>query len=246
MKNTISKRALELYEATRKSTPKLLNSAASSLHLYGEVGVDFTPASVIEALNELEGARAVTVFVNSPGGDYFSGKTIYSALSRFAKSHKVTAVVDGIAASAAALFTMAAPRIEMSPGATMMVHEVSGPAYGRAQDLESMAASMRVENEQLVGIYQRRTGMPMEKVTEMVANETYMTAEQAVELHFADGIHGAPAPMEKPPRTPRNDAGIAKRIVNLRIQMLKSGPASTSPGPAPAATKTAVSPESKS
>lgn len=223
----LNPRAQELYESSRKATPRLVNSAASAVYLYGVVGQDFTAASVVEALAELERTKGpVTLFVNSPGGDYFAGKAIHAALARFARSHKMMAVVDGVAASAASLLVMAAPRIEMSPGSTMMVHEVHGTAVGRAQDLEAQAALIRAENEQLAGLYAKRTGMDHEKVMGLLAAETWFTAEQAVEQKFADGIAGEPPKAAK--TSPKNQAALMKRANDIRINALRASASSTS------------------
>jgi ATP-dependent protease ClpP protease subunit len=194
-----------------------VNAASSSLYLYGVVGQDFDAASVAESLAQLGSARGpVTLYVNSPGGSFFDGKAIHAAIGRFAKGHKVTGVVDGVAASAASLLLMAAPRIEMSPGSSLMVHEVHAIASGRASDLEAQAALVRAENAQLAGIYAQRTGKSVEDVLAMLASgDTWFTAEAAVESRFADGIAGQKA-------TPKNSAETTRRLRNVRITALRA------------------------
>jgi ATP-dependent protease ClpP protease subunit len=190
------------------------------MHLYGVIGMDVRSADVAGALAEAKGP--LTVYVNSPGGDYFEGKAIFSALARYAQRNKLTVVVDGVAASSASFIAMAATRIEMSPSASLMVHEVHGGAAGRAQDLEAAAALIRGENQTLASIYSKRTGIPVDQVAAMLANgDTWFSAEEAVAQHFADGIEG-----EKPaPRPPPRNA-LTKRIQNLRINALQASLAS--------------------
>jgi ATP-dependent Clp endopeptidase proteolytic subunit ClpP len=213
----IDPKAQALFDSSRRSVPRLFNAATQSMHLYGVVGLDIRASDVAGALAESKGP--LTLYLNSPGGDFFDGKAIFSALSRYASRNKVTAIVDGVAASAASLIAMAATRIEMSPSASMMIHEVHGGAAGRAQDLEATAALIRAENGQLAAIYASRTGKPVEEVSSMLAaGDTWMTAEEAVSQKFADGIAGQePAPKKK---SPRNDAEITKRITALRVQTL--------------------------
>lgn len=213
----INSKAQALFDASRKAAPRLFNAATQTMHLYGVVGVDIRSADVAGALAEAKGP--LTLYVNSPGGDYFDGKAIHSALSRYAQRNKVTAVVDGVAASAASLLAMAATRIEMSPSASMMVHEVHGGASGRAQDLEATAALIRAENQTLASIYAKRTGKSVEDILAMLSTgDSWFSAEEAVAQKFADGIAGQePAPIKK---SPRNDAEITKRITAIRAQAL--------------------------
>lgn len=212
----LSERAKKLFEQTRKATPHLFNAATQSLHLYGVVGLDIRSADVAGALAEARGP--ITLFVNSPGGDYFDAKAIYSALSRYAAKHKVTAVVDGVAASAASLLAMAATRIEVAPAASMMIHEVHGGASGRAQDLEATAALIRAENETLAGIYAKRTGRSADEVLALLAQgDTWMSAEEAVAQKFADALYGQePAPK----KNIKNDAALMRRVNALRASAM--------------------------
>ena len=237
----ISPLARERYEQTRKRRPPrtgLYNLASAGveteLYLYGFVGIGgdmgFTAAEVAQALTAMEGTTdPVTVYVNSPGGSYDDARAIYNALSRFSRTHKVKALVDGVAASAASFLIYGAPRVEMGPGTSMMVHEIHGGAFGRASDLEARAALIHQENGQLAGLYARKTGKTVKAVLDLLAAETWFTAEQAVEEGFADAVaggHGAP---------PKNVASpdLRQRIANLRIVNLRrSASAPGDPGPA--------------
>jgi ATP-dependent Clp protease, protease subunit len=193
--NTFSPKLFAAWK--RKEAPALVNKKGdeAALYLYDVIGSDpifggIAAKDVVAALQDASSSKSLTVFINSIGGDFFEGKAIYAALARFAESHKVTAVVDGLAASAASLIAMAAPRVEMAPDATMMVHEVHGGKFGRSSDLRALADMMEAENATLTGIYQRRTGIDGEKIASMLAAETWLTASQAVEQKFADAIYG--------------------------------------------------------
>jgi ATP-dependent Clp endopeptidase proteolytic subunit ClpP len=241
MTTKISPLARERFEQTRRKRPspsRLYNLAGggsdTEIYLYGYVGVGgdmgFTAAEVSEALAALENtADQVAVYVNSPGGSYDDGRAIYNMLARFAQTHRLKAVVDGVAASAASFLLYGAPRVEMNPGTSMMIHEVHGGKYGRAQDLEAQAKLIRQETEQLAGIYARKTGKSSAAILKLLAAETWFTAEQAIEERFADALVGARVTATNTART--DDA--RRRATNLRIANLcRSAGAPSDPGPA--------------
>ena len=179
------------------TTPVLLNRSSpteASLHLYGAVGMDITAQDVATALKSAAGVKNLNLFVDSPGGDLMTGKAIYAQLSRFAKDAKVTATVDGLAASSASFMIMAAQRIVMAPEATMMVHEAHSVVAGRSSDLRKLADILDAENQNLVAIYAKRTGLAEAQVAELLAAETWMNADQAVASGFADQVLEEPKP----------------------------------------------------
>lgn len=188
------------------AAPVMVNTAGgvATILLYGVVGDEITDRAVADALARAQGASAIRLYVNSPGGDYFMGKAIFAQLARAAAACPLTAHVDSLAASAASFLLMAAPRIEMAPEATLMVHEVWTVAAGRASDLEASAQLLRMETDNLAAIYAKRTGLDVAKVAEMLAAETWLSAQDAVSLRFADCISAPPAAM--PVRDEGNDA----------------------------------------
>lgn len=134
---------------------------------------------------DLEGHSGnITVRINSPGGDVFAGVAIYNMLNEH--EGEVTIKVDGIAASIASLISMAGDKIVMLPGSMMMVHNPWTFAAGNAEDLEQVVESLKKCGESMLPIYVARTGLDEEKVKELLKAETWMTAEDAVELGFAD------------------------------------------------------------
>lgn len=225
MSLTLAPRALELFNRCRKPAPRLFN-AADAIYVYDVIGLGGVQAKDISDSLQAAKGPSLKVFINSPGGDYFEGKAIYSLLSRYAETHRVEAVVDGLAASAASLIAMAAPTVTMSPNSTMMIHEVQGMAAGRASDLEERARLIRAETGQMAAIYSRKTGLSVEHVSQMLAAETYMTAEEAVSSHFADRVSGSPTASASP-----DLSTLDHRILSLRVQAL-AGPAPKRTGPA--------------
>jgi ATP-dependent Clp protease protease subunit len=167
------------------------------LWIYDVIGEDWwtgggvTAQKVIDALAQLKGVQTLNVFINSPGGDTFEGKTILTNLQRF--DGDVVVHVDGVAASAASFIAMAGDRIIMAPHANMMIHEASSIAFGRAEDMRAKAELLDLQNSDMADIYAARTKRPAAEMLEMMAAETWMSAQQAVDNGFADEVTAPPA-----------------------------------------------------
>ena len=131
----------------------------------------------------------VTLRINSDGGDVFEASAMLQAIrERQADGHTVTAMVDGIAASAASLLAAACDRVEMAEMGFLMIHEATGGMYGRANDMENGAKLLRDMNASAAKVYAKRSGLAQEDVSAMMDSESYMSAEEAVEKGFADAV----------------------------------------------------------
>lgn len=145
---------------------------------------DVTPA---EFKKELEaGNGPITVWINSPGGDCIAAAQIYNMLMTYAG--KVTVVIDGIAASAASVIAMAGDRIVMSPVANMMIHNPLTVAWGNHKDFEQAIQMLDSVKETIINAYEIKTGLSRDEISDMMDAETWMDANEAVRLHFADEI----------------------------------------------------------
>ena len=157
--------------------------------LYDLFEIDATcPKDVDAILDACEEGEPLDVEISSGGGMIHAGSEIYTALLDYKKG-PVTIKVTGLAASAASVIAMAG-RCEMSPTALMMIHNVSGGARGDYRDMEHFAEILRTANESLITAYARKTGLDRKELARMMDKETWITAERAVELGFADAIIG--------------------------------------------------------
>lgn len=122
--------------------------------------------------------------INSPGGSVPAGNAIYNALQR----HKgdVTVYIDGLAASMASVVAMGGARVIMPSNAMLMIHDPWSFASGNAADLRKVADTLDKFKTGLVDAYASKTGLDNDKIKSMMSEETWITAEQAVELGFAD------------------------------------------------------------
>lgn len=151
-------------------------------------GDEVTPDLFREELKQHAGD--LTVVINSPGGDVFAGLAIYNALVNH--NGNVTVRVDGLAASIASVIAMAGDKIIMSPGSMIMIHRPSVYAAGTVDDMEKAKDVLLKIEEGITPIYAKRTGLSDEKITELLEAETWMLADKAVELGFADEVSEAP------------------------------------------------------
>ena len=151
-------------------------------------GDEVTPDLFREELKQHAGD--LTVVINSPGGDVFAGLAIYNALVNH--NGNVTVRVDGLAASIASVIAMAGDKIVMSPGSMIMIHRPSVCAMGTVDDMEKAKDVLMKIEEGITPIYAKRTGLSDEKIAELLEAETWMLADKAVELGFADEVSEAP------------------------------------------------------
>lgn len=145
-----------------------------------------TSKKVEAQLAKFPAAREILVTINSPGGIAAEGMGICNLFRRHPA--KVTIDVVGEACSAASIIAMAGDRVIMRPGTWMMVHPAQCFAWGSAAELRKAAQYADTVTAGAVELYQLRTGMDAGKVRELVEAETWMTAQQAVEMKFADEV----------------------------------------------------------
>ncbi|MBU8539492.1 head maturation protease, ClpP-related [Falsiroseomonas tokyonensis] len=144
-----------------------------------------TPAELAAFLKRA-GRAAVQITVNSPGGNAMAGTACYQQLRSYRGA--VTVVVEGVAASAASLIAMAGRPIQMHAGSFLMIHEAHSVSEGPAREMREHAAILERVSAVYLKAYAERSGKPEREIADMMANETWMTAEEAVQAGFADAI----------------------------------------------------------
>lgn len=154
--------------------------------IYGEIGGDIVSSSVVSELKGLD-TDELTVRVNSPGGDVYEGLAIMNAL----RSHPatVTAVVEGLAASAASFIAVGgADRVVMRPTAEIMVHEAMSFIGGNAADMSRVVDDLDRISANLSTVYAERSGGDPAEWRERMRAETWFSAEEAVAVGLADAV----------------------------------------------------------
>ena len=201
--------------------------------LYDQIGASFfgdgiSAKSFQKELASLGKVTTLNVRINSPGGDVFDGLAIYNQL----KAHPARKLVDvdGLCASIASVIAMAGDEIRMAANSMMMIHDPQGVAMGDSSEMHRVAALLDQVKGNLVDTYARRTGLPVAKLEAWMRDETWMTADAAVEQGFADAVtpeqpvharYDLARVFRNVPEALRNRAGAAPTsadILRVRLQ----------------------------
>jgi ATP-dependent protease ClpP protease subunit len=166
------------------------SATKAEIIIYAGIGQDFwDDGSMISAKNfsdELKKIDAsvneIVVRINSPGGDVFDGMAIYNRL----KQHKAkkTVYIDGLAASIASIIALAGDDIFIGEGALYMIHLPWTFAYGNRMELDNTVNRLMDVEEQITGIYAKKTGLDRSEIKALLEAETWMDAEEAIEKGF--------------------------------------------------------------
>ena len=147
-------------------------------------GDEVTPKMFKDEL--LAGTGDITVWINSPGGDVFAAAQIYNMLMDY--TGKVTVKIDGLAASAASVIAMAGGDVYMSPVCMIMIHNPSTIAIGDSEEMLRAKALLDEVKESIINAYELKTGLSRTKLSHLMDAESWMNANKAIELGFADKI----------------------------------------------------------
>lgn len=145
---------------------------------------DITPQLFKEEL--MSGSGDITVWINSPGGDCVAAAQIYNMLMDY--KGDVTVKIDGIAASAASVIAMAGTKVIMSPVSMLMIHNPMTVAMGDTSEMQKAIEMLASVKDSIINAYEIKTGLSRARLAHLMDAETWMDANKAVELGFADEI----------------------------------------------------------
>lgn len=182
-------------QAAHRFQPRFELLDDGTLMLFGVIGDEFdglTSAQVIKDIRSLgDEVEQIRVLINSPGGLVSEGLAIYHELATHPAS--VDVEIAGVAASMASAIAMAGETVRIAENGMVMVHDPFMAAVGTSDDLRKAAEMLDKFGDSLVGIYARKTGLDEARVREMMADETWLDAEEALELGFVDAVIEAAA-----------------------------------------------------
>jgi ATP-dependent Clp protease, protease subunit len=176
------------------------------------------------------------------------GVAIYNALKRH--EARVTVWIDGIAASIASMIAMAGDEVVMPETIMLMLHDPSGVVMGTAADMRAMAEALDRMRAGMVAAYRDKSGRGGAEIEALMAAETWLSAQEALELGLADRVehpvrmaaHFDLSRFRRPPpqsaalvATPspqEDDISDSKRVAP-RKSGLDAAPRSHRPRPAP-------------
>lgn len=176
--------------AAPKSWYSIKNLADSAeIFIYDIIGEDFwgEGVSAKQFADDVKGLKVSTIDlrINSPGGSVFDGVAIYNLLMNHDAT--VNVFIDGMALSIASVIAMAGDTINMAENAMMMIHDPWSFVIGSATDMKKEADTLDKIKSSLVTSY-GRTGMETDELSNLMTEETWMTAAEAKEMGFADEV----------------------------------------------------------
>ncbi len=149
-------------------------------------------------LEQEDPEKEITVFINCPGGEVFSGFAIYDMLQFI--SCPVTTVVAGFAASMGSILSLAANkgRRFSFPRSKIMIHQPLLMGYqGRATDCEIQAKEILKTRDLIIDIYCNATGKTYEEIKSAIDRDNWFTATEALEFGLLDRVISSRAELEK-------------------------------------------------
>jgi ATP-dependent Clp protease protease subunit len=164
---------------------------SAEIWLYDQIGASFwgdgiSAKAFQKELTALGRVNTINLRINSPGGDVFDGLAIYNQL----KQHpaRIVVDVDGLAASIASIIAMSGDEVRMASNSMMMIHNAHGMAVGDAVEMQRMSALLTQINVNLADTYALRTSQTPEQLLAWMDDETWLTADTAVQHGFADAV----------------------------------------------------------
>jgi ATP-dependent Clp protease protease subunit len=166
----------------------------AEIYLYGVIGGDWggtgvTAEQFAKDLKAVGNVKKIDLRINSEGGSVFEGKAMYSLLNRH--TAKITTHIDGLAASAASFIAMAGDEIHIAEGGFVMVHNAWMGCFGDAREMRKAADLLDTVNGTIIDVYAKRTGRSRSEIVQMMDDETWMTADEAVKNGFATKMVGS-------------------------------------------------------
>lgn len=153
---------------------------------YDWFGWDATcPKDISSLLNEVNGTDDIILEMNSPGGSVIPAHEIWTAIMSYSGNIEIHVV--GLAGSAASEILTACKSL-ISPVGNVMIHNCSTSAWGDYREMDGASQMLQTINQSIRNAYKEKTGLGDDKLKELMDKTTWMSAQEAVEYGFVDGI----------------------------------------------------------
>lgn len=141
----------------------------------------------LRLLDNMDNTSEIKMYINSPGGSVQAGLALIDTIHQL--SCPVHMIVQGMAASMAAVIFACGSRREMLPSSMIMIHDPSiQETGGTALQLEAVSKKLMQTRKTIAGLLAETTGHTVDEIYDLTKTDTYMTAEEAVAFGIADGI----------------------------------------------------------
>lgn len=166
------------------------------LWIYGDIADekwyddDVTPVKIRDTLNEMGKVDTLNLRINSYGGSCMAGNAIVSIIDNYKRKNGTTvnAYIEGIAASMGSGIAMCADKIYMAENAIFMVHKPFSMAMGNSDDMKHEAEVLDKVEDTLVKNYMRHFNGTEEEMRQLMSDESWLTAEEALSYGLCDEI----------------------------------------------------------
>lgn len=146
---------------------------------------DYSATDLVSQIKALPSDAAITVHINSNGGDLKEGLGIYNEL----KGRNVTTICEGFAASSASVIFCAGKKRIMNAASLLFIHNASTYAAGTADEFEKTADDLRIITAAAKAAYKEAgVNISDEKLAELMDEETWLTPQDAMDMGFATEI----------------------------------------------------------
>lgn len=186
MDKTVLPKYLTIKQESKSATPEMYIDGEIVTDEYEDT--DTSAAGFRDALKSLGDVKNINLHINSPGGSVFEGIAIYNMLKQ--NSAHINVYVDGLAASIASVIAMSGDAIFMPSNSMMMIHNPWTMAVGNANELRKQADDLDQITKASVQTYLAKAGNKLDKetLTQLMDNETWLTAQEAVDYGLADEV----------------------------------------------------------
>ena len=157
--------ALELNQALYELDSKLKNT-------FNFLGPDFVPH--------------IKLHINSFGGSVFAGLAIIDTIRRL--KSEVHTYIDGAAASAATIISVAGKKRYIGKNSFMLIHQLSTMNYGKFSELEDDMENNRRLMKLIKDIYKQYTKVPMKQIDEILKHDLWFDSAKCLELGLVDQV----------------------------------------------------------
>ncbi|WP_158560666.1 head maturation protease, ClpP-related [Paenibacillus contaminans] len=180
-----------------------------------------SPKMIADALEEAAG-EPVDIYINSPGGSVAAGSEMYTLIKEY--EGETTAKITGFAASAASLPAVAADKTLMAPTAQMMIHNSWVYSEGDRNNHTHQAKTLLSIDQGIAAAYSGKTGKTPEELMSLMDMETWMNAQKAVELGFADSVMFSEEEGANASNSAEKYAELPQAVIDkIRLELAKTG-----------------------
>jgi ATP-dependent Clp protease, protease subunit len=171
-------------------------STTAVMRIYEEIGEDFWTGNGVSAkrfadeLSSFGDIKRLNIHINSLGGDVFAAQAIHSIISDHTSAK--TAYIDGVAASAATLIACGADEVVARLNTNYMLHYPWAMAVGNAETMRKAAEDLDAVTVPILSVYKEQVKgkIDEDKIKALMEDETWLTAEEALEYGFVDKVRG--------------------------------------------------------